>query len=88
MPRPRGTTRLKRDEALVALPALSALKLKLYWALRASKITRAELARRLSWNRESVDRLFRLGHASRLDQLEAAFGALGRRIDVSIARAA
>ena len=87
VPRPRGTMRLKRDEALVALPALSALKLELYWALRASKITRAELARRLSWNRESVDRLFRLDHASRLDQLEAAFGALGRRIDVSIARA-
>jgi antitoxin HicB len=88
VPRPRGTTRLKRDEALVALPALSALKLELYWALRASKFTRAELARRLSWNRESVDRLFRLDHASRLGQLEAAFGALGRRIDVSIARAA
>jgi len=32
--------------------------------------------------------LFRLDHASRLDQLEAAFSALGRRIDVSIARAA
>ena len=31
MPRPRGTTRLKRDGALVALPALSALKLELYW---------------------------------------------------------
>ena len=88
VPRPRGTTRLKRDEALVPLPALSALKLELYWAMRASKITRAELARRLSWNRESVDRLFRLDHASRLDQLEAAFSALGRRIDVSIARAA
>jgi antitoxin HicB len=86
--RPRRTTHLKRDEALVSLPALSALKLELYWALRASKITRAELARRLSWNRESVDRLFRLDHASRLDQLEAAFRALGRRIDVSIARAA
>ena len=78
--RPRGRA--------VMLPALSALKVELYWALRAAKITRAELGRRLSWNRESVDRLFRLDHASRLDQLEAAFGALGRRIDVSIARAA
>jgi hypothetical protein len=27
--------------------------------------------RRLGWNRESVDRLFRLDHASRLDQIEA-----------------
>ena len=42
----------------------------------------------LGWNRESVDRLFRLDHASRLDQLEAAFKALGRSVDVSIKRAA
>jgi hypothetical protein len=27
--------------------------------------------RRLGWNRESVDRLFRLDHASRLDQIKA-----------------
>jgi len=78
--RPRGRA--------VTLPALTAIKVELYWALRTAKITRAELARRLSWNRESVDRLFRLDHASRLDQLEAAFAALGRRIDISIARAA
>jgi hypothetical protein len=35
-------------------------------------------------NRESVDRLFRLGHASRLDQIEAAFHALGRSIAVLV----
>jgi antitoxin HicB len=44
--------------------------------------------RRLKWNRESVDRLFRLDHALRLDQLDAAFHVLGRKIDVSIAKAA
>jgi antitoxin HicB len=67
----------------VVLPALSSLKLELYWALRTAGLTRAELARRLGWNRESVDRLFRLDHMSRLDQLEIAFRALGRRVDVS-----
>jgi antitoxin HicB len=67
---------------------MTALKVALYHALRESKITRAELTRRLRWNRESVDRLFRLDHASRLDQIEAAFAALGRRIDVSIEQAA
>jgi hypothetical protein len=44
--------------------------------------------RRLRWNRESADCLFRLDHASRLDQLEAAFKALGRSVDMSIKRAA
>jgi antitoxin HicB len=88
VPRPRPVARLKRDEGVATLPALSALKLELYWALLAAGITRAELARRLGWNRESVDRLFRLEHMSRLDQLEAAFHALGRRVDVSIETAA
>lgn len=72
----------------VRLPLLSTLKLHLYWALRASGITRAELARRLGWNRESVDRLFRLDHRSRLEQIEAAFEALGREVDVEVRRAA
>jgi antitoxin HicB len=52
--------------------------------LRESGITRAELARRLGWHREQVDRLFRLEHASRLDRLEAAFKALAHEIDVSV----
>jgi hypothetical protein len=32
------------------------------------------------WNRNSVDRLFRLDHASRLDRIEAAAGAPGRAV--------
>ena len=74
--RPRGHS--------VALPLMTSLKTSLYRTLRDAGITRAELARRLKWNRESVDRLFRLDHASRLDQIEAAFGALGRAIDVEV----
>jgi antitoxin HicB len=70
------------------LPLLITLKVHLYWALRASGMTRAELARRLGWNRESVDRLFRLDHRSRLEQIEAAFEALGREVDVEVRRAA
>jgi antitoxin HicB len=68
----------------VHLPAQTALKVQLYRTLRAAGITRAELARRLDWNRESVDRLFRLDHNSRLDQLESAFRALNREIDIRV----
>jgi antitoxin HicB len=32
---------------IIALPLLTALKLNLYWALRSSGITRAELSRRV-----------------------------------------
>ena len=83
-----ASVRLLGKGVAVALPAMTSLKLQLYWALRAAGITRAELARRLKWNRESVDRLFRLGHRSRLEQIEAAFAALGRKVDVSTRKAA
>lgn len=72
----------------VRLPAMTVLKLQLYWALRDAGITRAELARRLAWNRVSVDRLFRLDHRSRLEQIEAAFAALGQRVEISVRDAA
>ena len=68
----------------VSLPALSALKIELYWALQEARITRAELARQLAWNRESVDRLFRLDHRSRLDQIEAAFAVLSRSLSFNV----
>ncbi len=84
VPRPRIPARLAKDEAVVTLPAMTALKVELYRALRAAGVTRAELARRLEWNRESVDRLFRLDHASRLSQLEAAFHALHKTLDVRV----
>jgi antitoxin HicB len=81
--KPRGP-----DQVIVTTSTLTALKVELYRALRSAGITRAELARRLDWSRESVDRLFRLDHRSRLEQLEAAFRALGRQLDVVVSEAA
>lgn len=74
--RPRGHA--------VELSLLHYLKLALYLALRQKGLTRAELARRMGSHRETVDRLFRLDHNSRMDQLEAAFNALGVPIDVEV----
>ncbi len=76
------------SSSAVFLPLLATLKVDLYRALRESGTTRAELMRRLGWKRESVDRLFRLDHASRTDQIEAAFKALGRSVSVKIEKAA
>jgi len=73
-----------RGPHLIRLSMLTALKAELYRQTRRHGVTRAELARRLNWNRESVDRLFRLDHASRLDAIEAAFAALGQRVEVEI----
>jgi antitoxin HicB len=61
----------------VEVPALVRLKAALFHICLDKGVSRAELGRRLKWHREQVDRLFRLDHNSRIDQLELAFKALG-----------
>ena len=70
------------------LPALTEAKLALYTALRTAKVSKSELARRLNCHMPQVDRLLDLRHASRLDQMEAAFRALGKQLSVDVRDAA
>ena len=70
------------EQRTVALSSLAATKTQLFLACRVNGVTRADLVRRLGWHREQVDRLFRFDHATRLDQFDAAFGALGRKLEV------
>lgn len=72
----------------VKISLQSSIKVLLFLACKQELITRAELVRRLGWHREQVDRLFRLDHNSRLDQIDAAFRALGKDVDVEIRNAA
>jgi len=83
---PEPSTR-KRG-AFVTLPALTAAKLALYSVMRAGRISKAELARRLNCHLPQVDRLLDLRHGSRLDQLEVAFRVLGKELSVEILDAA
>jgi antitoxin HicB len=72
----------------VLLPALQAAKVDLYRAFLESGLTKAEFARRIGIPKTHIDRLFSLRHQSRLDQLEAAFTALGKRLHVEARNAA
>jgi len=72
----------------VRLPLAASMKTLLFLVCRQHGVTRAELARRLGWHREQVDRLFRLDHNSRIDQLEAAFQAAGEPFEEAVKRAA
>ncbi|MEQ1635198.1 MAG: type II toxin-antitoxin system HicB family antitoxin [Methylococcales bacterium] len=76
---------VRPDLPTVSLSALESIKLAVYQEMTVQGIRKAELARRLGWKAPQVDRLFDLGHASRLDQLEAAAKALGRHINVTLA---
>ena len=67
----------------VRLPTLTAVKVLLYQGMRDQNIGKAELARRLSWHLPQVDRVLNVNHHSRLDQMDAALGAIGRRLEVT-----
>ncbi len=68
----------------VTMPALVEAKVRLYEAMRAARVGKSELARRLDWHLPQVDRLLEMTHASRLEQIEAAFGVLGKRLVVAV----
>lgn len=81
--RPKG-----RKYRMIELPALMAMKTELYIAFQASGMRKSELARRLKIPKSIVDRLFDLHHRTRLDQIEAAFAALGKRLSIAVEEAA
>ncbi len=83
-----GVSRAK-DTVWVGLPSvISSAKVELYSALRSRGVRKAELARRMGIHKQQVERLMDLAHSSRIEQLEAAFAALGMRLTVDIRQAA
>lgn len=72
-----------KGEICVLLPTLTAVKVILYQGMRDQNIGKAELARRLRWHLPQVDRVLNVNHHSRLDQMDAALGAIGLRIEVT-----
>lgn len=78
-----GPTKAKaKGEAIVRLPAMVAAKVELYGAMRAAKLTKYALAKRLDWHVPQVDRLFDVRHQSKVEQLEAAAAALGKHVEI------
>jgi antitoxin HicB len=77
-----------RKYRMIELPAMVALKTELYIRFKASGITKTALAQRLGIPKTTVDRLFDFGNHTRLDQIEAAFAAIGKRIIFEVQDAA
>ena len=72
----------------VPLPALQSAKVDLYTAFLKSGLKKAEFARRIGIAKTHIERLFSLQHQSRLNQIEAALAALGKRLHVEARDAA
>jgi len=77
-------SRARRHMVMIALPVLMELTVELYSAMLVEGVNKAELGRRLDWHMPQVDRVLNVRHASRLDQMQRALGAVGRTIEVSV----
>ena len=72
----------------VFLPTQTEIKVLLYNAMREQGVRKSDLARRLNCHAPQVDRLLNLRHASRMDQIQSAFDALGARLSIGVERTA
>lgn len=75
-------SRPKRGQPVITLPPLVTAKVLLANEMLLQNVRKAELARRLNVNQVQVERLLRLGHSSRLEMVESAFEASGKRLDI------
>ncbi|MCY4073791.1 MAG: type II toxin-antitoxin system HicB family antitoxin [Acidobacteria bacterium] len=74
----------RRRGPTVPLPPLAGAKVELYNAMVEQGVNRAELGRRLNWERPRVDRALDVLHISRIDEIEHALAAVGKRIELRV----
>jgi antitoxin HicB len=87
-PLPKASRIGGRKYRLIRLPAMQGAKAELYRQFRASGLRKIDLASRMGIPKTVVDRLFDLNHNTRMNQIEAAFEALGKRIGIIVENAA
>ncbi len=76
------------DRPGVVLPVLVGGKVALYNAMLAAGKRKVDLARMLNLTPTLIDRLLSLRHKSRIEQIETALAALGKRLVVDVREAA
>ncbi|WP_175867877.1 type II toxin-antitoxin system HicB family antitoxin [Burkholderia diffusa] len=78
-------SKAKKGEELIALPASVSAKVMLLNEMLAQGVTPSELARRMGTRPQEVNRIMDLGHTTKIDTIAAAFEAIGRHLEVSVA---
>ena len=77
-----GKTRAR--EVLVAPPIDTIAKAALYEAMRESKVSKSDLARRLNVDEKEVRRMLDPGHGSKIPRIAEALNSLGKRLHLSV----
>ena len=71
-------------EVLVAPPIDTIAKAALYEAMRESKVSKSDLARRLNVDEKEVRRMLDPGHGSKIPRIAEALNTLGKRLHLSV----
>ena len=72
----------------IVLPAGVSAKILLWNVMLDAGIRKADLVRKLNVSPTVIDRLLSLTHASRIEQIETALAALGKKLVVGVREAA
>ncbi|RXZ42722.1 type II toxin-antitoxin system HicB family antitoxin [Crenobacter cavernae] len=75
---------LDSGNAAIALPLMGSLKLLLHNAMVEKGWRKADLARATGWAGSQIERALDPRYASKLDALETALAALGKRVSVQL----
>jgi antitoxin HicB len=75
----------KRGQAVVELAPSVAAKVLLLNEMLRQKVRPIDLARRLGTTKQEVNRLTNLRHSTKIDRIDMALRALGKRLDIEAA---
>ncbi len=76
---------VQAGEHAVSMSARATVKAAVYETWREAGITKSELARRMGRDIVEVRRILEPGHGTKIDQLEEAVKALGKRLTIGVA---
>jgi len=78
-------SKARRGQDVIELPASLSAKILLLNEMLAQNVRPAELARRLSTTPQVINRLTNLQHTTRIDGIDAALRAMGKRLEIRLA---
>lgn len=79
-----AATPAQPGEKVIRLPAVTVAKIVLWNAMMERDMRKADLRRLLGVHQVQGDRLVDFLHTSKMEQVEAALAALGKRLSVSV----
>lgn len=77
-------SRIKRGQLAIEIPLSVAAKVLLLNEMIKQKVRPSELARRLGTTAQEVNRLTQLTHSTKIDGIDNALQALGKRLEINV----